>query len=96
MRKSGISFSTSPCKLPCSDSLFLHRFSLFFSAITFPESQARAEAVVSKTWLEDPTSDAAMWTIEEYVTALSARISYMFNLGKLPDASIRVLSNLWP
>jgi hypothetical protein len=76
--------------------LFLHRFSLFFSAITFPESQARAEAVVSKTWLEDPTSDAAMWTIEEYVTALSARISYMFNLGKLPDASIRVFSNLWP
>jgi hypothetical protein len=67
---------------------------LFFHAVTFPESQARAEAAVAKTRIEDPDSDAASCTTEEYVIALSARITYMVKLGKLPDAAIRVFSCL--
>ncbi|KAM0874320.1 hypothetical protein ACQ4PT_037516 [Festuca glaucescens] len=63
---------------------------------TFPESQARAEAAVAKTRIEDPASDAAAWTTEEYITTLSAWVTYMVKLGKLPNAAIQVFSCLWP
>ncbi|KAM0895907.1 hypothetical protein ACQ4PT_023559 [Festuca glaucescens] len=63
---------------------------------TFPESQARAVEAVAKTRHGDLASDAGAWTTEEYLTALSARVSYMGKLGKLPDIAIRVFSNLWP
>jgi hypothetical protein len=76
--------------------LFLYRFPLLFSVVTFPESQSRAIEAVAKARHGDPASDAAAWTTEEYITSLSARVSYMVKLGKLPDALIRVFSNLWP
>ncbi|KAK1613213.1 hypothetical protein QYE76_036886 [Lolium multiflorum] len=62
----------------------------------FPESQARAEAAVAKTRVEDPSSDAAPWTTEEHVTALSARVTRMTKLAKLPDAAIQAFKCLWP
>jgi hypothetical protein len=76
--------------------LFLYRSFLFFSVANFPKSQARAEAAVAKTRIEDPASDAAPWTTQEYITALSARVTCMIKLGKLPDAAIRAFKCLWP
>jgi hypothetical protein len=76
--------------------LFLYRFHLKFSAVTFPESQTRATEAVAKIRHGDPASDGAAWPTEEYLTALSTRISYMVKLGKLPDVAIHVFSNLWP
>jgi hypothetical protein len=97
MRKSGVSFFrhffVSFSFLPASSYTGI---TCHFPASTFPESQSRATAAVAKTRHGDPDSDAAAWTTEEYITALSARISYMVKLGKLPDVAISVFSNLWP
>jgi hypothetical protein len=76
--------------------LFLYWCFLFFSTAIFPESQARAEAAVAKVRVEDPASDAAPWTVEEYITALSARVTHMSKLAKLPDVAIKIFKCLWP
>ena len=70
---------------------------MLLSAATFPESQARALEAVAKARHGDPASGADVWTTGEYLTALSARVSYMGKLGKLlPDAAICAFANLWP
>jgi hypothetical protein len=76
--------------------LFLYWCFLFFSTAIFPESQARAEAAVAKVRVADPASDAAPWAMEECITALSARVTHMSKLAKLPDVAIKVFKCLWP
>jgi hypothetical protein len=76
--------------------LFLYRFLLLFFAAIFPESQARAEVAVAKVRVEDPASDAAPWTVEEYITSLSTRVTHMSKLAKFPDVAIKVFKCLWP
>ncbi|KAK1631593.1 hypothetical protein QYE76_005908 [Lolium multiflorum] len=36
------------------------------------------------------------WTTEDYMTALSSRITHMKKLAKLPDAAIKAFKCLWP
>ncbi|KAK1660620.1 hypothetical protein QYE76_048779 [Lolium multiflorum] len=67
----------------------------------FPNSQVRAEAAVAKVRVENPASDASPpWTTEDYLTALSSRITHMKiidrHLPHLPDAAIKVFKCLWP
>jgi hypothetical protein len=75
--------------------LFLYRNHFLLGTENFSESQARALEDVAKTRHGDLASDGSVWTTGEYLTALSARVSYMGKPSKfLPDAVIHTLSNL--
>jgi hypothetical protein len=61
----------------------------------------RAKVAVAKVRVQNPASDASPpWTTEDYLTALSSRITHMKiidrHLAQLPDAAIQVFKCLWP
>jgi hypothetical protein len=96
MIKSGVGVSLLSFTSFYFTGLFLYRLFLLFSAAVFRESQEHAEAVVAKIQVDGSGSNTTPWTIEEHITALSARVSHMTKLAKLPDAAIQAFKCLWP